>query len=66
MQAQNRLLKDLQKLASEEDESINASPAEDNLFKWSAYIEGPEQTIWEGGLFELELLFSNEYPSKAP
>ena len=49
--AQKRLVKDLQKLSSEEDNGINASPEEGNLYKWTAYIEGPERTIWEGGLF---------------
>jgi ubiquitin-protein ligase len=52
-QAEKRLIKDLQKLNSENDEGINAAPNEGNLFIWSAFIEGPEQTAWEGGIFEL-------------
>lgn len=40
-------------MTSEQDESINASPVEGDLFKWTAFIEGPEKTSWEGGLFEL-------------
>lgn len=27
-----------------------ASPREDDLFYWSAVIEGPENTVYEGGL----------------
>ncbi|CAM6006325.1 unnamed protein product [Sphagnum balticum] len=48
------------------DESINATPEEGNLYKWSAFIEGPEGTAWEGGLFELQMDFTLEYPAKAP
>jgi ubiquitin-protein ligase len=49
--AEKRLIKDLQKISQEEDEGINASPHEGNLLEWTAYIEGPEGTTWEGGLF---------------
>ncbi len=64
--AQRRLLKDLQKIKKEEDEGINATPNEDSLFKWEAIIEGTEGTPWEGGLFELALEFTEDYPNKAP
>lgn len=43
-----------------------ASPQADNLLKWEAVIFGPEQTAWEGGFFELELAFSQDYPAKPP
>lgn len=65
-QAEKRLLKDLQKLNSEQEEGINASPIEGNIYQWNAFIEGPEKTIWEGGLFELELEFTDEYPTRPP
>lgn len=64
--ATRRLLKDLQKIQKEEDNGINATPQEENLFTWEAIIEGPEKTPWEGGLFELKLEFNENYPSKAP
>ena len=64
--AEKRLVKDLQKISGEEDSGINASPDQDNLFKWTAFIEGPERTVWEGGLFELTLEFGEEYPTKPP
>jgi ubiquitin-conjugating enzyme E2 A len=64
--AEKRLIKDLQKISQEQDSGINASPEENNLFRWTAFIEGPERTMWEGGLFELNLEFSEEYPTKPP
>jgi ubiquitin-protein ligase len=36
--AEKRLIRDLQKLSIEKDESINASPEEGNLFIWTAFI----------------------------
>ena len=49
--AEKRLIRDLQKLSKEQDDSINAAPEEGNLYNWSAFIEGPEGTAWDGGLF---------------
>lgn len=54
--AQRRLLKDLQKMQKQsEDEGILAAAINNNLFNWEATIEGPVNTIWENGLFELKL-----------
>lgn len=53
--AQKRLIRDLAKISKEDDGSINASPEEGNLLMWTAFIEGPQGTVWEGGLFELKL-----------
>ena len=64
--ATKRLLKDLQKIQREEDSGLNACPEEENLFVWEAIIEGPENTAWEGGIFELKLEFTESYPTKPP
>jgi ubiquitin-conjugating enzyme E2 I len=37
-----------------------------NLMKWDCGVPGKKDTIYEGGLFKLELQFSDEYPSKPP
>jgi len=41
-------------------------PYEDNFFHWSVYIEGPRDTIFEGGIFELEMDFPKDYPMMPP
>ena len=68
--AERRLLKDLKKLESDSGTTstsgITATPDEDSLFRWSAVIFGPEETIWEGGIFKLVLEFSEDYPNKPP
>lgn len=37
-----------------------------DLKKWECSIPGKEKTIWEGGLFRVELHFPDEYPTKPP
>ena len=65
--AERRLLKDLKKMQEDtSQDSLQASPVSDSLFFWEAIIFGPEDTIWEGGIFMLTLEFSEEYPNKPP
>lgn len=65
--AERRLMKDLKKINEENDyDSITAIPDDDNLFKWTAIICGPEGTEWEGGVFKLNMTFTDQYPNKAP
>lgn len=37
-----------------------------DLLKWEAGIPGKAGTIWEGGEFRLQLLFSEDYPTRPP
>ena len=66
--AERRLLKDLKKIESDNSlgEEISATPSDESIFKWDAIIFGPTDTIWEGGIFQLTMEFSDEYPNKAP
>jgi ubiquitin-protein ligase len=36
------------------------------MFTWHANIRGPEKTLYEGGVFHLELKFPQSYPSHPP
>jgi ubiquitin-conjugating enzyme E2 A len=64
--AERRLLKDLKKLETEQNDGITATPDEDSLFRWKAVIFGPGETEWEGGAFRLIMEFSDDYPNKPP
>ena len=65
--AERRLLKDLKKMHDDvTQDGIQATPAGDSLFEWEAVIFGPDDTIWEGGVFNLIIEFSDDYPNKAP
>lgn len=65
-QSQTRLLRDLSRIEKEGEDSIFASPDENNIYHWEAVILGPESSVWEGGIFKLDLKFTEEYPTKPP
>jgi ubiquitin-conjugating enzyme E2 I len=37
-----------------------------DLKRWDCAIPGKDKTIWEGGLFKLDMQFPDEYPTKPP
>lgn len=46
---------------------ITAGPINgDNLFKWTASIQGPPGTPYAGGTFHLKITFSESYPHQPP
>jgi ubiquitin-conjugating enzyme E2 I len=36
------------------------------MMKWTCGVPGKDGTPWEGGLYKVEILFSEDYPSKPP
>jgi ubiquitin-conjugating enzyme E2 N len=61
-----RIVKETQRLLTEPVEGIHASPTEDNLRYFNVVIEGPSQSPYEGGVFQLELFLPEDYPMAAP
>ena len=62
-----RLMSDLRQIKQDPPLGCSASPcADDNLFVWNATIFGPDDTPWEGGIFQLKITFSEGYPAKPP
>uniref|UniRef100_A0A914DS15 UBC core domain-containing protein n=1 Tax=Acrobeloides nanus TaxID=290746 RepID=A0A914DS15_9BILA len=37
-----------------------------NLFLWECAIPGKKDTIWDGGLYKLKMMFKDDYPSTPP
>eukprot|EP01091_Cochliopodium_minus_P006285 TRINITY_DN1616_c0_g1_i1.p1 TRINITY_DN1616_c0_g1~~TRINITY_DN1616_c0_g1_i1.p1 ORF type:complete len:158 (+),score=48.17 TRINITY_DN1616_c0_g1_i1:44-517(+) len=37
-----------------------------NMLKWDCGIPGKTGTIWEGGVFPLTMIFTEDYPDKPP
>ena len=64
--AKKRLMQDLRKLSKCPPEGISASPNEDDIMNWTCVIFGPDDTIWEGGIFQLKMVFNEEYPIRPP
>ena len=65
-EARQRLLRDFKAFEANENETIMASPSENDIFLWEGVIFGPEDTPWDGGCFKLTMKFPSEYPRKPP
>jgi ubiquitin-conjugating enzyme E2 A len=64
--ARRRLIRDLKKMQADPPAGISAAPTGDDIMKWTAVIFGPSATEWETGTFQLEVNFSEEFPTKPP
>ena len=49
-----RLMKEFREASQSKDKDIKLT-VQDNLYKWTAYLQGPEGTPFEGGCFEVGL-----------
>ena len=63
---QRRLQGDLKMVKTQPLEYIDASPDESNILLWYFLIKGPEYSEYSGGYFIGKIIFSPEYPLKAP
>lgn len=56
-----RLMRDFKRLRQDPPQGVNGSPNPDNIMLWNAVIFGPEDTPWDGGMFDAadQLLHAN-------
>lgn len=43
-----------------------AAPRADNIHEWTAVINGPENTVYEGGTFFVQMFVPPTYPFNSP
>lgn len=60
-----RLTRELAKLNKENVDGVEIIPTKD-ICHWNAIIDGPKDTPFENGKFNMELKFSDNYPVKPP
>uniref|UniRef100_A0A3Q2E8W3 UBC core domain-containing protein n=1 Tax=Cyprinodon variegatus TaxID=28743 RepID=A0A3Q2E8W3_CYPVA len=66
MEKERRILEELKSLHLEPHPYINIFPSESDLTFWKILMEGPPDTPYEKGTFELYCQFGPDYPVKPP
>lgn len=63
-----RLQKDFKELEDSQIPlfGVSARPLSSSLYVWHGNLRGPEGTVFEGGVFHIELTFPQDYPVSPP
>ena len=69
--AKKRLTKEYKNLTEKPSDKYVARPIKNpdgskKIDKWVCYIPGPNDTVWEDGLFKLTMEFPSDYPLNPP
>ena len=62
--ALKRLTRELKKLSQYSE--FSCSPSDEDFMKWDVIIFGPQNTLYENGIFRAQLIFDENYPIKPP
>merc|ERR1719419_1162257 len=64
--AEKRLRRELERLQKDTVKGCAAQMRQSNIMQWEAYIEGPSDSPFAGGIFHLYIDFPSNYPIKPP
>jgi len=65
--ALKRIQREMKEIQKEPLTNCTAEPiSEEDLFQWHVVLQGPPESPYEGGVFELSYVFPSDYPTNKP
>ncbi|PFH49620.1 hypothetical protein AMATHDRAFT_62851 [Amanita thiersii Skay4041] len=61
-----RIHREINDLKKEDLGPMTLIPSDDNLFNWKGTIPGPQGSVYEGGIFDVDITLASDYPFTAP